>query len=60
MRVCIECYKKIYKNRSQIISISEEKCICENCGKESFIVTNDYPGFLIMNKSPDFFYYKKG
>ncbi len=51
MKLCIECYKKIYRDRSQVISISEGKHVCEYCEKEDYIVTDDYPGMLIISNS---------
>ena len=33
MKLCIDCYKKIYKDRSQVISVSNEKHCCEYCEK---------------------------
>lgn len=59
MKICVECYKRLYKNRSQVIEVSKEIDICEKCEKEGYVVIKDYPGQLIMSSSAEWFYDKK-
>jgi len=38
MKLCVECYKKKYGNRSQLVSLSHKEEICENCNSKKFLL----------------------
>ena len=54
MKLCVECYKKKYGNRSQLVSLSHKEEICENCKLKKILVTGDHPGNLIMKNRISF------
>lgn len=49
MKLCVKCYKELYKNTSQLVSLSNEKEICEECGVKTYLVNKDYPGKFIFD-----------
>ncbi len=49
MKLCVECYKRLKGNTSQLVSLTNEKEICEKCAVKTFLVNKDYPGRFIFD-----------
>ena len=49
MKLCIECYKEMWTDASQMVSISKEKEKCKKCGKKEYLIEKDCQVMLVFD-----------